>query len=117
MKFREPKKAVKTLASQHMFPQHFLFFFHLIETWNIFSIFLISCMKNLHHILGVPRRLLIPTPVYKEADNKVLEEVLVITFYLMAGQTSVIKGDTIIHFGFGKNSYIGELSQFKQRNL
>ena len=72
-------------------------------------------MKNLHHILGVPRRLLIPTPVYKEADNKVLEEVLVITFYLMAGQTSVIKGDTIIHFGFGKNSYIGELLQFKQR--
>ena len=73
-------------------------------------------MKNLHHILGVPRRLLIPKPVYKEADNKVLEEVLVITFYLMAGQTSVIKGDTIIHFGFGKNSYIlGELLQFKQR--
>ena len=72
-------------------------------------------MKNLHHILGVPRRLLIPTPVYKEADNKVLEEVLVITFYLMAGQTSVIKGDAIIYFGFGKNSYIGELSQFKQR--
>jgi len=74
-------------------------------------------MKNLHHILGVPRRLLIPTPVYKEADNKVLEEVLVITFCLMAGQTSVIKGDTNTLFGFGKNSYIGELLQFKQRNL
>jgi len=54
-------------------------------------------MRNLHHILGVPKHLLIPTPVCKEADNKVLEEVLVITFYLMAGQTSVIKGGTNIH--------------------
>ena len=32
-----------------------------------------------------------------EADNKVPEEVLVITFYLMAGQTSAIEGDTNIH--------------------
>lgn len=54
----------------------------------------IMCMKYLHHILGVPRHLLIPAPVYKGADNKALEEVLVITFYLMAGQTSVIKDDT-----------------------
>lgn len=54
-------------------------------------------MKYLHHILGVPRHLLIPTPVCKEADNKALEEVLVITFYSMAGQTSAIKGDTNKH--------------------
>lgn len=66
-------------------------------------------MKYLHHILGVPRHLLIPTPVCKEADNKALEEVLVITFYSMAGQTSAIKGDTNIYcnnfFGFGKHNY------------
>lgn len=54
-------------------------------------------MKYLHRILGVPRHLLIPTPVYKEADNRAPEEVLVVTFYLMAGQTSVIKGDTNIY--------------------
>ena len=54
-------------------------------------------MKYLHHILGVPRHLLIPTPVCTGADNKALEGVLVITFYLMAGQTSVIKGDTKIY--------------------
>ena len=57
----------------------------------------VTCIKYLRHILGVPRHLLIPTPVYMEADNKVPEEVLVITFYLMAGQTSAIEGDTNIH--------------------
>ena len=56
----------------------------------------ITSAKYLHRILGVPRHLLIPTPVYKEADNMAPEEVLVTTFYLMAGQTSVIKGDTNI---------------------
>lgn len=50
-----------------------------------------TCIKYSHHILGVPGHLLIPAPVYKEVDNMALEEVLVITFYLMAGQTSVIE--------------------------
>lgn len=50
-----------------------------------------TCMEYSHHIPGVPRHLLIPTLVYKAADNMALEEVLVTTFYLTAGQTSVRK--------------------------
>ena len=88
---------MEKLASQLVFPQHFLFS-QTVESQNMFYI-----TKYLHHILGVPRHLLIPTPVYKAADNKAPEEVLVITFYLMAGQTSVTKGDTNTHFGSGKH--------------
>ena len=50
-----------------------------------------TCFKYSHHILGVLKHLLIPTPVYKEADNMALVEVQVTTFYWTAGQTSVIE--------------------------